>query len=225
MEIKETVILNSQKPLSIGKFELKSKEYCQYLYLPIFFQESPWDMYVEPRLNFLSDMVYAAVLDFKQTYGNEFLIGNYLYLTVKQTFIAKDTHHNRPGFHSDGFETEDVQYIFFDKFPTEFLIGEYEVPVDDELSMKAFDEYARIAARDGNTEAFYQPEPYHLYRIDRHNIHRTTPAFSDGVRTFVKITFSKHRYAQEGNSYNYSAPDYDWDLKPRSVDRNQPHAK
>lgn len=220
----ETIILNSQKPVSLGKFILTNKEYMQYLYLPIYFPEFPNDIYGDPRVAFLVPLIEVAAEDFRDKVGEKSFVEHYLYITVKQTFVAKDTHHNRPGFHSDGFQTEDVQYIYFDKFPTEFLIGEYEVPDHDDLSMEAFNEYARIAHKKGEKDAFFLPEPFHLYRIDKNNIHRTTPATSDGVRTFVKITFSRHRYAQEGNSYNYEAPDYNWDLKPRSVDRNQPHA-
>lgn len=210
--------LKSEKPESLGEFSLANKEYMQYLYLPIKLKDSE-KIQVEPRLRFLLHLIEQAVYDYTRRSSHGAFVRNYIYLTVKQTFVPKDVHGNRPGFHSDGFGTKDVQYIWFDKFPTQFMLGDIAVPDDDKTSMRVFEKLAEYGAKE-----LYQPECNHLYRIDENHVHRTTPATSDGVRCFVKLTFSESIYAQEGNSMNYSL-DYDWQYAPRVVDRNQPHAK
>ena len=227
---RETVRLISSEPKSVGVFQLTSKEYCQYLYLPIKMAGS-FNIVIEPRLRFLTNMVAEVIAQESQRTSLFSLCEKYIYLTIKQTFIAKEAHHNRPGWHSDGFGTYDVQYIWFDKFPTEFMIGEFNVSSDDTESMADFQRYSENMVLNnrgfrlpGPGSYFHQPDPFHLYFIDQNNIHRTTPATEDGVRTFIKITVSSHIYAQEGNSVNYDL-DYSWDLAPRYIDRNQPHAK
>jgi len=219
----DKIKLYSKEPQSVGEFFLTSKEYCQYLYLPIKMAGSVF-FKMEPRILFISDMVYAVTADQITKIGTNAFKNKYVYLTLKQTFIAKETHHNRPGWHSDGFGTDDVQYIWFDKFPTEFMCGEFEVSDSDEDSMKDFDTYSKLINFGSDIGYYHKPETFHLYYIDQNHIHRTTPATSDGVRTFIKITVSSHIYAQEGNSRNYELQ-YDWELSPRHIDRNQPHAK
>lgn len=210
----------------------------QYLYLPIKLPEF-FDIELEPRLKFLEHLIAAAIDQecfMKSVY---WMSDKYVYLTVKQTVVPQGLDQNRPGWHSDGFLTDDVQYIWFDKFPTEFMIGKYDVTMDDTKSMVEFEKFGDRISReliDSSQKVFFsfydhdvpryfhQPEPFHLYRIDQNHIHRTVPAPQTEVRLFVKLTISKHRYAQEGNSHNYGL-NYDWQMYPRKKDRNQPHQK
>lgn len=224
----DKIKLNSTIPQHIGRFEPTNKEYMQFLYLPIKFLNDG-NLYLEPRLEFLRSMVEVASCDIYRELGSRFYTHTYCYLTVKQTLVPKGLDQNRPGWHSDGFGTSDVQYIFFDKWPTEFMIGNFEVSADDAKSMEDFDRIGKKLLAQSNRIVldpiegyFHQPNPFYLYRIDQNHIHRTVPAPENGVRMFVKITFSEHKYAQGGNSHNYEVH-YDWSLSERSIDRNQPH--
>lgn len=210
------MILKSSLPLNIGEWHFDRFEYMQYLYLPI---KLPGETFLlEPRISFLSDMVNAAIKAEIILRGSvTWVEDSYLYLTLKQTFVPAEIHHNRPGWHADGFGTEDSQYIWFDKWPTEFLIGEIPVRNDDFDSMVDMCIY-----EDRHPSSVASPDCFYLYRIDQNHVHRTIPAPEDGVRMFIKLTFSKNIYAQKGNSINYGL-DYKWDMSQRSLERNQPH--
>lgn len=226
----EKILLQSMEPHSLGDFELKNKEYMQYLYYPFIIPGNRIAT-LEKRLHCFWPMIDAALghylLNFDKHFQSEDFYG---YLTVKQTFVPVDIHQNRPGWHSDGFGTRDVQYIWYDKFPTEFMIGNFEVSADDVLSMLEMEAFGdRIAWEStgdvpGNTGYLYRPPAKEIYCIDHNHIHRTTAATESGSRAFVKITFSDHQYAQQGNSKNYEL-NYDWNEAPRKAFRNQPHQK
>jgi hypothetical protein len=52
-------------------------------------------------------------------------------------------------------------------------------------------------------------------------IHRVATVVEPGMRTFVKITVSDRRFNLIGNTHNYEL-DYDWEMHPRQVERNDP---
>jgi hypothetical protein len=58
----------------------------------------------------------------------------------------------------------------------------------------------------------------HLLRLDESVIHRVAENFTSGMRTFVKVSVSEHRYDLEGNSVNHTFPS--WTYAPRGVERN-----
>lgn len=221
----DKIKLSSNGPIVIKEFFLPDTEFCQYLYLPVVMQGTR-QLILEERLRYLEPMIMTAISFHEQTLSGAF--DHYVYLTIKRTFVPKDIHQNRPGWHSDGFGTDDVQYIWYDKTPTEFMVGDFEVSTDDVQSMLDMEFFAQKIAwfQSGHIKeysgTFMRPDPYLLLRIDQHDIHRTTPALTSGPRTFIKITISKHIYAQEGNSHNYGI-DYDWKLARRDIARNQPH--
>ena len=53
--------------------------------------------------------------DFKNKYGRYRFLDSYMYLTVKRQYQSKSKLFNRPGYHSDGFLTDDINYIWSDK--------------------------------------------------------------------------------------------------------------
>ena len=88
--------------------------------------------------------------------------------------------------------------------------------MDDELSMiemidQAKEEYN--VSFDNNS----------LLRLDQFNIHKVSDAPFEGMRTFVKISFSKDKYDLKGNSHNFLF-DYDWEMKVRGENRNIPQS-
>ena len=61
----------------------------------------------------------------------------------------------------------------------------------------------------------------HLLRLDQTVLHKVATNIRPGVRTFVKISVSRHRYALRGNSINHElAPD--WAYADRQAERNCP---
>ncbi len=60
-----------------------------------------------------------------------------------------------------------------------------------------------------------------LLRLDQFVIHKASDTPYKGVRTFVKISFSKDKYDLEGNSHNYLL-NYNWTMRPRQNYRNIP---
>lgn len=42
-----------------------------------------------------------------------------------------------------------------------------------------------------------------LLRLNQFNIHQVAPVTSGGMRTFLKLSFSKDKYDLVGNSHNY----------------------
>lgn len=72
----------------------------------------------------------------------------YVYLTAKTVWVSPPNIGNRPGWHIDGIGTTDVNYIWYDRAPTEFIEGRFDISDDCATSMEDME-------RNG-------PYPYHL---------------------------------------------------------------
>lgn len=138
----------------------------------------------------------------------------YVYLTAKTLWVAGDYIGNRPGWHSDGFGTDDVNYIWYDRAPTEFYEDNFELPADCADSMTIMEQRAVRA------KIITYPDK-HLLRLTPEVIHRSPVGFKPGMRTFVKVSISKDRYNLEGNSINHGLGE-SWPLVPREPVRNHP---
>jgi hypothetical protein len=133
---------------------------------------------------------------------------------VKTMFVQPGQPGNREGWHADGFGSGgDINYIWCDKNPTEFAIGEFgEISTDDQISMQQMAENA--------DRSFITTYPVNtLLRLDEAVVHRVSEFVEPGVRRFVKITISRHIFNNEGNSRNY-ALEYNWMMIPRDTSRN-----
>ena len=197
------------EPKVIGVSNIKLNEYMFYVYLPIKMPQN--NIRIEPRLEPLRDLIYQGI-------GNEpDLVDKYVYLTVRNQFVPKGLSHNRPGWHSDGFGSNDVNYIFYSNTPTEFCIKQYkDISTDDVISLKQFEEQSSedcIVCYPNNT----------LLRLTPEHIHRVGYKHEDGNRLFIKISISDKKYALAGNSHNYEF-EYDWsnEMKNRELYRNTP---
>jgi hypothetical protein len=62
-----------------------------------------------------------------------------------------------------------------------------------------------------------------LLRLNQYNIHKVAPVTEVGMRTFLKLSFSKDKYDLIGNSHNYLI-DYNWEMKNRKEHRNIPQS-
>ena len=203
-------------PAVVRKIEIDCKEMMFYQYLPIKLKGGK-DFQIEKRLNPFYSLIINSVIDFKECFGLERLIDSYVYLTAKRQFQSKSKLFNRPGYHSDGFLTDDINYIWSDKNPTIFNSTKFNLTLDDELSLKEMEEQALSE----NEVAYFDNT---LLRLNQFNIHKVDENIEAGFRTFVKISFSQDKYDLEGNSHNYLL-DYNWQMKPRKENRNIPQTK
>jgi hypothetical protein len=200
-------------PKYLGLFEIDVKEMMFYQYLPI---KLPNDHnpIVEKRLECFSELIGAALCDFVADYGLERFHQSYVYLTAKYMYEAKGCSFNRKGYHSDGFMTDDINYIWSDRKPTVFNFSKFNLTQDDSLSMREMEEQA--------DEEKIETYPWNsLLRLDQYVIHRCSGEESEGMRAFCKISISKDKYDLKGNSIN-PLLDYKWDYRDRSKERNIP---
>jgi len=180
-------------------------EMMAYLYLPI---KLPYgSIKLEPRLNFIRNIIY-------EVNNREDTSSRYIYTTVKNLFVTPDNPGNRPGWHSDGFLTDDINYIWCDRDPTIFCEQKFNIQNDHKVSMEQFIEQAKKE----NERTYVEGT---LLRLDQFNIHRSPDITVPGMRMFIKISVSKHRYNLAGNSHNHLL-DYNWRMYGRDSLRNHP---
>ncbi|MCF3107298.1 hypothetical protein LL912_00765 [Niabella sp. CC-SYL272] len=201
------------KPLVVGHFSIDCKEMMFYQDMLIKLPGGS-DIHVEDRLKVFSDIIGAAACHFVGASGLNAYIDSSVYLSAKRLFQAKGKPFNRPGWHSDGFMSDDINYIWSDDGSTVFNFSDFNLTQDDKLSMQEMAEQAL-------PEFDWTYSAGTLLRLDQYNIHRVGDVERDGMRTFVKVSFSKNKFDLEGNAHNYLI-DYDWEMRPRGIDRNIP---
>lgn len=206
----------SIKPIVIGEFRANCSEMMFYQYLPIKLAGHTKPI-MEDRLSCFSELIGMILCDFIGVYGLDKYIESNIYLTAKNLFQKKDCSYNRMGYHSDGFMTNDINYLWCNKFPTVFNIGEFDITPDDTLSLQDMEEQALPE----NDISF--PENS-VVRITQDHIHRVAQVTEDGLRAFVKVSFSTGIFNLKGNSHNYML-NYKWDMIDRALQRNMEYMK
>lgn len=202
---------DSPKPLK--QFVIECKEMMFYQYLPIKMPESIHPAY-ESRLRVFDEIIGAICCDYIGVFGLDKYRENYMYLTAKHMYQSGNCSYNRPGYHSDGFMTDDINYIWCNMNPTIFNHGPFSLTQDDKLSLDEMQQQA-----DKMNDFKYQPNT--LLRLNQYCIHKVADIQDSGMRTFLKLSFSKDKYDLIGNSHNYEIH-YQWDMKPRKEERNIP---
>lgn len=165
--------------------------------------------------SYLLHLVLVALEDFEKAYGG--VKEHYTYLTVKRGYHSNLSPHNREGWHIDGYRTEDINYIWCDSHPTEYIDMTPPKSLDHELCLAYLEEHA-------SQHQVKEVEPFQLYDIGR-VVHRVSRKEFDGVRTFIKISFSKNPYSHLGNKINneFMEEYASWDWKERKKRRNCPN--
>lgn len=222
------------EPELIGTFDLDFVEYCHWMYLPVAMAEdfcgepngrtcTETDLRLPPNLGFARQIVGQA-LEHETRRGNRW---RYVYLTARRGWATPGNPLNRPGWHTDAFGNDDVNYVWTDRFPTDFLIGDPEPVVgtitdDHVVSMQQFERAADVANGGYPGLMIVQYPDSTLLRLDSSMIHAapSIPA-PGGERSFLKVSFSNDRYDLIGNSHNYEL-DYVWAMHPRGAVRNDP---
>lgn len=194
-----------EAPRVIGQFAIPDTEMVFVLYMPVRLKYGP--IVVPPHLEGYKCLVEAA-LNAEGINGG----GKYVYLTVKRLYVEPGCIGGRPGWHTDGFGTDDVNYIWTDRDPTEFCVQPFRLSDDHEISMKQMEEQALAK----NIVTY---DPIDLIRIDARHVHRCPENPSPGVRTFARVSISDHKYNLQGNAHNHCL-DYVWIMHPRGAIRN-----
>jgi hypothetical protein len=146
--------------------------------------------------------------------------GSYAYLTAKRLWCEPGCMGQRPGWHSDGFLTDDVNYVWYDAVPTVFFYDGnlYAFTADHAVSL-----YEMEHVCSSNPIAHMALLSQNVFRLDERVLHRPATEFQPCFRTFAKISISSERYAHEGNAINHHLGDL-WPKHPRGAGRNCPQS-
>lgn len=212
-------------PRCIGDFGyVDLPEVMYYLYLPVVMQPPGVmrldDIRLPPNVeccrNLIAQSIMTATMHFKQTF-------QYVYLSARKGWATPDNPLNRPGWHCDGFGTDDLNFVWWRGPGTRFLTGRFTGISDDHvMSLAQFERianeiYGRPASE--NASIVEYDKQAHLWAITPTVIH-ATPEIEEGcMRQYVKVSLSNHRYNLKDNSHNYLF-DYDWPMHERATIRN-----
>lgn len=196
-------------PRNLGRFDIHCTESMLYQDMPIKLAGQAWAS-LGRRLRRFEPLVDAI----HNSMRHHEWVDRYVYLTAKHTYVGPGASPNRPGWHSDGFLSDDVSYLWFDSVPTIANLSQFQLTEDHAISLREMSDQADPL----NDVAL---PCFHLLRLDPSVIHRVGDVQRPGMRTFVKIVVSDRQYNRQGNTHNY-ALDYDWPMQPRSAERNDP---
>jgi hypothetical protein len=200
-------------PISLGVISLDVQEMMFYQYLPIKLN-SGIEIKREERLGVFDQLIGKVCCDFIAEFGLDQFVKSYVYITAKNMFQSGDNSYNRLGFHTDGFMSADINYIWSNASPTIFSGTGFKLTQHDELSLLEMQEQEKESDR-------YSFDNCAVLRLDEYVVHAVQPIIDPGYRCFVKISFSPDRYNLIGNSKNYLL-DYDWEMYSRQKNRNIP---
>lgn len=204
------VYVDSKEPNQCGVFDVNTPELMFVQYMPVAIPGQP-TVQVPKNLEWLLPMVYEAC-----EYAS---LKDHIYVTAKRLYVCPGSSGNRPGWHTDGFGTNDKNFIWYDSNPTEFCVQSFRFKnmEDHEESMHDMEMQA-----DSRNIITYPAKT--LLQLDSSIVHRVAQNDFYGYRTFVKISISKDKYNLEGNAHNHLL-DYDWKMYPREEHRNHPQVK
>lgn len=208
------------EPMDLGVVDLSPREMMFWLYCPIKMRNTRYKgigdvlATTPPNLHQFAPIIERAL----EVLQEDFLTPRYVYITAKTLWVSADNPGNRPGWHSDGFMTDDLNVIWSDCNPTLFWVPEKRVSFTQDCSI-SLAEMEELASPDTKHHVTYPNKS--LLVLDQSVIHRVADVTKPGMRTFVKISISKDRYNLVGNSINHLLSP-DWDYFERKEERNQP---
>lgn len=189
-----------------------------WMYLPISLAGS--DHYTLPA----NVREFSTLIEVCRAYDHAMFKERYAYLTAKTLWVERGYIGNRPGWHTDGFGTDDINFIWSSRAPTEFFNVEPVVEISDDCT-KSMDEMEKMFSladwRQPHCPLTTYPDK-HLLRLDPTVMHRSPVHVQPGMRTFFKLSLSHDRYNLKGNAVNHLLPGSDWPLVDRDEKRNHP---
>lgn len=207
-----SAIQYGRPPVAVSPFAPTWHELMHWLYLPVRMLEVGRAVLLPENVQFARPAIESALHDAQEVLGYD---PAYTYLTARRGWSGPGNPINRPGWHSDGFGTSDLNYVWTDRCATQLACHDFgEISDDHEISLHQFEERARTT---GVVDTGW------LYRFDPSIIHRMNPDANGegGMRSFLKVSFSQDRYDLLGNSHNHRF-DYDWSMHLRDNVRNDP---
>lgn len=198
-------------PVFLGQFNIRLPEVMYYLYLPIQIEYSDFRL---PGALKCCEPLIAAAMEYSNDIGRPNHYYKYVYLSARKGWATPDSPLNRPGWHCDGFGTDDQNFVWWDGAGTRFAIQEFKGIVSDHnRSLTQFDEQVK-------PWAVCTFDQHSLFALDPSVVHATPVIKPPGeMRSYVKISMSDQRYNLENNSHNYLF-EYDWPLSKREMGRN-----
>lgn len=146
--------------------------------------------------------------------GKKNLFDKYIYLSFETSYVQAGKSQKRPGWHIDGFLSDDINYLWYSNTPTIFNKGKFELDNCHSLSIQQMEEQAKE-----ENNIIYPDKT--LLRLDNNVVHKASIPEISGVRTFVKLSISSHKYNLNGNTKNpYLC--YNWKMHDRNLVRNHP---
>lgn len=201
-------------PVVLDHIDLNPTEMMFWMYCPI---KIGRQSVIPHNLKQFYELIYHAGEDYIATHGYDAYEKVNAYITAKTLWVTKDAPGNRPGWHSDGFMSNDINYIWSTTNPTLFWQPKELVAFTQDHT-KSLGEMDAVEA--DTMHHFTYPDKT-LLRLDESVIHRVGTYDKPGLRTFVKVSFSNDKYDLEGNSHNYGL-DYNWPMRKRGEVRNAP---
>jgi hypothetical protein len=196
--MKHTPAIYGAAPKLLGEFEFDTSEMMFWLYCPI---KLPFGRRNLPdNLKKFDQFVQACAEDVLNEYGIDRWTRSYVYLSAKTMHVSKASPGNRPGWHSDGFLTDDVNYLWYNLNPTVIFEGPglLALPEDHTSSLSVMD-----AMLEGARDYHVRYPVKNILRMDQTVLHKVDPNAQAGVRTFLKLSISDKPYALKGNSINH----------------------
>lgn len=183
------------QPENLGPIELDPTEMMFWMYCPIKTPGLIGTVIPANLMQFLP-LVEKVKVDRADKWQDD-----YVYITAKTLYVKPETPGNRPGWHSDGFMTGDLNYIWSDKNPTVFF-GDDKLHSFSADHVHSLDEMNQLCEPDPSKHFRYANK--HLMKLDQRVLHKVDTNIQAGLRTFVKISVSKDVYALKGNSINHA---------------------
>ena len=193
-------------PINIGEFTTTCRELMYVLYMPVRLA-GQYTVTVPKSLAGYADLVKMAL-----AYEGNSADGKYVYLTVKRLWAEPHCVGGRPGWHTDGFGTDDINYVWVDKDSTEFCNQKFSLSDDHIISIQEMDEQAK-------QENIFQYPERDVIRIDANHVHRCPENVTSGYRTFARVSISENKYNLAGNAHNHDIG-YNWTMNDRALERN-----
>lgn len=142
------------------------------------------------------------------------------YLTIDQRFIDPGKTHRRGGAHFDGMQGEryasrlpaDHSYVVSDVNPTKFYMHPFTA---QGLSAKHHNWFRELAKQTDQSKTF-APAPYTIYMMTAYQMHESPVAAEPGMRTFMRLEFSRKMFDRIGNTKN-PLIDTGWNYKDRPI--------
>lgn len=139
------------------------------------------------------------------------------YVSVRKGWATPDNPLNRPGWHCDGFGSDDHNFVWWVGPGTRFAVQPFtDISDDHTKSLRQFEAQIRPDCVRSYPERT-------LYALTPRVVHATPLIDPPGcMRQYVKVSLSDHRYNLADNSHNYLF-DYDWPMADREIVRNDTH--